>query len=125
MKVVIIAGGFGTRLKSRTGNVPKPMALILGKPVLEHQILLCKKFGFTEIAILVHYGSEVIKDYFNDGSNWGVNISYVEEKDPRGTAGALLDALSHLNDVCLVLYGDTYLDVDLGKLYSFHIDNKS
>lgn len=123
--VAILAGGFGNRLKSRTGNEPKPMALILGKPVLEHQILLCKKFGFTEIALLVHYGSEVIKDYFNDGSNWGVNISYVEEKDPRGTAGALLDALSHLNDIFLVLYGDTYLDVDLGKLYSFHIDNKS
>ncbi len=123
--VAILAGGFGTRLKPRTGNVPKPMASILGKPVLEHQILLCKKFGFTDISILVHYGSEVIKGYFNDGSNWGVNISYVEEKEPRGTAGALLDALSNLNDVFLVLYGDTYLDVDLGKLYSFHIDNKS
>jgi histidinol-phosphate phosphatase family protein len=123
--VAILAGGFGTRLKSRTGNVPKPMALILGKPVLEYQILLCKKYGFTDISLLVHYGSEAIKDYFNDGSNWGVNISYVEEKDPRGTAGALLDALSHLNDIFLVLYGDTYLDVDLGKFYKFHIDNKS
>jgi D,D-heptose 1,7-bisphosphate phosphatase len=123
--VAILAGGFGTRLKSRTGDVPKPMASILGKPVLEHQILLCKKFGFTDISILVHFGSEVIKDYFKDGSNWGVNISYVEEKNPRGTAGAVLDALSHLNDTFLVLYGDTYLDVDLGKLYRFHTDNKS
>jgi len=123
--VAILAGGFGTRLKCRTGNVPKPMALIIGKPVLEYQILLCKKFGFTDISLLVHYGSKVIKDYFKDGSNWGVNISYVEEQDPRGTAGALLDALSHLDDIFLVLYGDTYLDVDLGKLYSFHIYNKS
>ena len=123
--VAILAGGFGTRLKSRTGNVPKPMTLILGKPVIEHQILLCKKYGFTDILFLVHYGSEVIQNYFKDGSNWGVNISYVEEIDPRGTAGALFDALSHLSDIFLVLYGDTYLDVDLAKFYRFHLENKS
>lgn len=123
--VAILAGGFGTRLKSRTGNVPKPMALILGKPVLEHQILLCKKFGFTDISLLVHYEYEIIKNYFKDGSKWGLSIKYVVEEEPRGTAGALLDALGHLNDVFLVLYGDTYLDVDLGKLFNFHIENKS
>ena len=60
--VAILAGGFGTRLKSRTGNVPKPMALILGKPVLEHQILLCKKFGFTEIALRL---SDEVKEVRN------------------------------------------------------------
>jgi D,D-heptose 1,7-bisphosphate phosphatase len=123
--VAILAGGFGTRLKSRTGNVPKPMALILGKPVLEHQVLLCKKFGFTDILFLVHYEFEIIKDYFEDGAKWGVNIKYIVEEEPRGTAGALFDALDSLNEVFLVLYGDTYLDVDLGELFKFHKDNKS
>lgn len=118
--VAILAGGFGTRLKSRMGNMPKPMALILGKPILEHQILLCKKYGFIDISFLVHYEFEIIKEYFKDGSEWGVNINYVVEKDPRGTAGALYDALEYMNEQFLVLYGDTYLDVDLHDIFNFH-----
>ncbi|WP_312024510.1 HAD-IIIA family hydrolase [Pandoraea apista] len=119
-RVAILAGGKGTRLAARTGGLPKPMTPILGKPVLEHQIELCKQYGFSEIALLVHYKSEAIEAYFGDGSKWGVSLVYVQEQDARGTAGALRDALYTLADRFLVLYADTYARVDLSRLWDFH-----
>jgi histidinol-phosphate phosphatase family protein len=119
--VAILAGGMGSRLKSRTGNLPKPMAIIYDKPVLEHQIDLCRRHGFLKIALLVHYESEVITNYFGDGSNFGVSIEYFVESEPRGTAGALRDALPMMEENFLVLYGDTYADVNLRKLWDHHM----
>jgi D,D-heptose 1,7-bisphosphate phosphatase len=124
-EVAILAGGKGTRLKSRTGEIPKPMALIMGKPVLEHQILLCKKFHKKNIALLVHYEYEKIKEYFGDGSNWGVKLTYIIEKTPRGTAGALYDSLPYLCDEFIVLYGDTFLNVNISSFFNFHKIKKS
>jgi D,D-heptose 1,7-bisphosphate phosphatase len=124
-KVAILAGGMGTRLKSRTGNIPKPMALLNGKPVLEYQILLCKKYYLIEIALLVHYEHECISSYFGDGSKWGVSITYIIEENPRGTAGALYDSLKYMDDEFFVFYGDTFLDVDLSMFINFHNKNKS
>jgi histidinol-phosphate phosphatase family protein len=118
--VAILAGGRGTRLASRTGALPKPMMPIIGKPVLQHQIELCRKHGFSDIALLVQYRHETILDYFGDGSAFGVNLIYAIEVEPRGTAGALRDALPMLADRFLVLYGDTFIDVDLRKLWGAH-----
>jgi histidinol-phosphate phosphatase family protein len=118
--VVILAGGFGSRLKSRLGELPKPMVPLLGKPAIEYQIQLCGQFGFDSIFILVHYNNEIISDFFGDGSKWGVKIQYIIENVPRGTAGAVFDALPVLSDRFFVLYGDTYLDVDLQKFLEFH-----
>jgi len=118
--VAILAGGMGTRLKSVTGDLPKSMALLNGKPVLEYQIELCKQFGFKEIGLLVYYGYESIQDYFKKGEDWGVNLTYIVEKQARGTGGALMDALDRFEDNFLVLYGDTYLDVDLKKMMDYH-----
>lgn len=115
--VAILAGGKGTRLKDRSGSLPKPMVPILGKPVLEHQIELCKRFGFSRIALLVHHQSETIRAYFEDGSRWNVELTYVDEDQPRGTAGALADALNYLDEEFLVLYADTYADIDLRKFW--------
>ena len=81
--VAILAGGMGTRLKSVTGDLPKSMALLNGKPVLEYQIELCKQFGFKEIGLLVYYGYESIQDYFKKGEDWGVNLTYIVEKQDR------------------------------------------
>jgi histidinol-phosphate phosphatase family protein len=125
IEVAILAGGMGTRLKSRTGNIPKPMALLLGKPVLEYQIEQCKLNGFKKIALLVHYENQIIKDYFNYGEKWGVNITYIEEKEPRGTAGALCDALEYMSDEFFVLYGDTFIDVNLNLFKKFHQQKKA
>lgn len=118
--VVILAGGQGTRLSSRSGDLPKAMVNILGKPCLHHQIDLCLKYGFTKIALLVHHRYEKIYEYFGDGSKFGVCISYVIEEMPRGTAGALRDALPFLAKRFLVMYGDTYIDVDLQKFWNRH-----
>jgi histidinol-phosphate phosphatase family protein len=120
--VAILAGGMGTRLKSRTGNLPKPMILLAGKPLLQHQIESCRRFGFTEIVLLVHHNFEVIRDYFGDGSAYGVHLTYSVESEPRGTAGALRDALPLLEERFLILYGDTYIDVNLRKIYAAHLE---
>lgn len=118
--VAILAGGQGSRLKARTGALPKPMVPILGTPLLEHQIALCRTHGFTRILLLVHHAHEVIHAHFGDGSPYGVSLGYAIEQTPRGTAGALHDALPQLLDTFLVLYGDTYLDVDLRRLADIH-----
>ena len=124
-RVAILAGGMGSRLKSRTGNLPKPMALLNGRPVLEHQINLCAKNGFTRIALLVHYESGKIREYFGDGSRFGVELGYVVESEARGTAGALLDALGVMAERFLVLYGDTYVDVNLRAFWDFDSQRES
>lgn len=121
--VAILAGGMGTRLRERSGDLPKPMVPAHGKPVLQHQIELCRKHGFCKIALLVQHRHEKISDYFGDGSAFGVSLTYVIENEPRGTSGALRDALPILDDRFFVLYGDTFLDVDLQRMWMVHMDS--
>jgi histidinol-phosphate phosphatase family protein len=123
--VAILAGGFGTRLKEVSGGTPKPMVHILGKPVLEHLIDLCKRYDFVDIALLVHHQHELIQEYFGDGSRFGVRITYCIESEPRGTAGALYDALPILSDKFFVLYGDTYADIDMAKMWRSHSESRA
>ncbi len=119
--VAILAGGMGTRLRERSGDLPKPMVPVLGKPVLRYQVELCQKHGFRNIALLVQHRYEKIAEYFGDGSSVGVAITYSIEIEPRGTSGALRDALPILDDRFFVLYGDTFLDVDLRKMWNAHV----
>ena len=119
--VAILAGGRGTRLEDRARGLPKPMVPIAGKPLLEHQVELCARHGFRRILLLVHYEHEVIRVHFGDGRRHGVTIDYQVETTPRGTGGALADALGRLDSTFLVLYGDTYLDVDLRRFRDTHI----
>jgi histidinol-phosphate phosphatase family protein len=119
-QVAILAGGMGTRLRERSGDMPKPMVPVLGKPVLHHQIELCREHGFVDIALLVQHRHEKILEYFGDGSVFGVRLTYATEAVPRGTAGALRDALPLLADRFLLVYGDTFMDVDLRRLWSAH-----
>ena len=123
--VAILAGGMGSRLKSRIGHEPKPMTIINRKPLLEHQIELCLEYGYNKIALLVHYQSQIIKDYFGDGSKFGVELSYIVEREARGTAGALLDALYVMDERFLVLYGDTYADINLRAFWDFDRQRES
>src|SRR3990167_5817728 len=108
-QVLILAGGKGTRLKERLHNIPKPLIEIGGKPLLEHQILLAKQHGFIDIIITIHHQADSIKAYCGDGQRWNVNISYLEEHRPLGTAGALLTHTDKLADTFLIMYGDTML----------------
>jgi histidinol-phosphate phosphatase family protein len=119
--VAILAGGMGTRLRERSGDLPKPMVPVLGKPVLQHQIELCQKHGFCNIALLVQHRHEKISEYFGDGTALGVTLTYAIENEPRGTSGALRDALPILDDRFFVLYGDTFMDVDLRKMWNAHV----
>lgn len=126
LKAVILAGGFGKRLRIAVEDVPKPMAPIAGKPFLEHQIRLLKDQGINEIVLCVYYMADKIKSYFGDGRSLGVDITYSEEEMPLGTGGALKKAEQYLKDgPFLVLNGDTYSQIDIEKFYAFHQEKKS
>ena len=124
MKVVIMAGGKGTRIASVNSNVPKPMIEIGGKPILQWQIENLKACGLTDIILVVGYMGEVIQGYFKDGTSFGVHISYFVESTPLGTAGALFK-MSQLTDDFLLMCGDVILDVDFNRFIAFHHKNKA
>lgn len=122
MKVVIMAGGKGTRIASVKSDVPKPMIEICGKPILEWQIENLKSCGLKDIKLVIGYLGHVIRDFFGDGKKFGVNISYFEEESPLGTAGALFK-MPDLTDDFLLLCGDVILDVDFSRFIEFHKKN--
>ncbi|MGA7159803.1 MAG: nucleotidyltransferase family protein [Bacteroidota bacterium] len=117
MKAVILAAGKGERLRAITENIPKPMIRFRGKPILEHNIELCRRFGVTDLFINTHHLPEVIRGYFGDGSRWGVHIEYTFEPELLGTSSAVRNFQSFLSDgPFFVLYGDNYSDYDLSAL---------
>lgn len=120
MKVVIMAGGEGTRLRPLTCTKPKPMVPMANRPVMEHIVNLVKKYGFTEIAVTLQYMPEVIKDYFFDGSDFGVEMNYFVEDTPLGTAGSVKNAEDFLDDTFVVISGDALTDIDISKAVEFH-----
>lgn len=124
MKVVIMAGGKGTRIASVKSDVPKPMIPICGKPILEWQIENLKACGLTDITLVIGYLGHVIKEYFGDGEKFGVKISYFVEDSPLGTAGALFK-MPELTEDFLLLCGDVILDVDFNRFIEFHKKNHS
>lgn len=120
MKTVIMAGGKGTRISSVASDIPKPMIKIEGKPVLEHEIECLRDQGFTDLIITVSHLGSVITDYFDDGSNFGVQIQYFNEETPLGNAGALLKLKEQLADDFLLLNADAIFDVDFNRFIDFH-----
>lgn len=102
-------------------DIPKPMVRIAGKPILEHQIELAKRYGLTEIILLTGHLAEVIEEYFGNGSRWGVNIRHCRETAPLGTAGAMKAVEPLLTDDFVVFYGDTIFDLDLHSLIATHV----
>lgn len=123
MQLVIIAGGKGTRLGLK--HIPKPMVEIAGKPVLEHQIELAKRYGIKDIFILSGHLADVIVDYFKDGSDFGVNITHIIEPKPLGTAGSLKMIEHLIQDRFLVFYGDVVMDFNINKFIEFDAHNNS
>ena len=121
INAIIMAGGEGTRLKSVTGDTPKPMALLAGKPVLEHILHLLKQNGVTRACMALHYRPEVIRDYFGDGSRFGIALEYHEEAAALGTAGAVKSCKTFYGDRdFLVISGDCACDFDLKSLTEAH-----
>lgn len=124
--VLIMAGGFGTRLKPLTDACPKPMLKVGDKPILETLLNQFIKAGFKNIYISTHYMPEHITDYFGDGSAWGANIKYIHEKNPLGTGGALGLLPAELPKLPLIMMnGDVLTTVDFNSLLDFHIQNGS
>jgi histidinol-phosphate phosphatase family protein len=120
-QLVILAGGKGTRLRERLGNLPKPLIDVCGVPLLERQILLAKRYGFERVLILVNYQAETIVEFCRSKNNWDLDIQCIDDGEPCGTAGAVLQALDYLEDEFLLMYGDTMLEVDLQRFYQYHI----
>ena len=124
MKAMILAGGFGTRLREVVRDVPKPMALIAGKPFLEHQIRWLREQGIEDIVLCVHYMADTIKSYFGNGKKMGVDITYSEEETPLGTAGAIKKTERYHQRDFLVLNGDSFSKIDLKSFLEFHASKR-
>jgi histidinol-phosphate phosphatase family protein len=120
-QLIILAGGMGTRLRARLGDLPKPMIPIAGKPLLELQIELAKSHGFSDILIFACYRADLIEQHFGDGSRWGLHIRTIVEREPLGTAGAVLAGFDLLADDFVVMYGDTMVNVDLQRICQTHL----
>lgn len=122
MKVIIMAGGKGTRIASIASDIPKPMIRICGKPILEHQIECLRRNGLTDITLCIGHLGHFIREYFEDGSKFGVTISYFEETEPLGTAGCLYK-MQNLPENFLLLCGDTIFDIDFKRFIAFHTEH--
>lgn len=128
MKVVIMAGGKGTRITSVASDIPKPMIKIGDKPVLEHELECLRSQGFTDIIITVSHLGQIIMDYFGDGSKvspatgkpFGLHIEYYFEKEPLGNAGALFKIKEKLTEDFLLLNADALFDVDFNRFVDYH-----
>lgn len=126
MRAVLMAGGSGTRLRPLTCDLPKPMVPILNRPISEHIINLLKRHQITEIIATLYYLPDVMRDYFQDGSDFGVQITYaVEEDQPLGTAGCVKNVAELLDDTFLVISGDSITDFDLSEAIRFHKERGS
>ncbi len=125
MKAIIMAGGEGSRLRPLTCNLPKPMVSVMNKPVMEHTINLLKKYGITDIGVTLMYHPQHIKDYFGNGKNLGVNITYFLEDTPLGTAGGVKNAQSFLDESFIVISGDSVTNLNIAEAINFHKEKNS
>jgi dTDP-glucose pyrophosphorylase len=123
--LLIMAGGFGKRLMPLTRTTPKPMLKVAGKPILEHIIKKAKNEGFYNFLISVFYLDEQIREYFGDGTQWDVNIKYLNESEPLGTAGSLtlIDPVP-VHDI-VVINGDIISNIPLRKILSYHQNHRA
>lgn len=126
MRAVLMAGGSGTRLRPLTCDLPKPMVPILNRPIAEHIINLLKRNNITEIIATLYYLPDVMRDYFQDGSEFGVQMTYaVEEEQPLGTAGCVKNIQQWLDDTFVTISGDAITDFDIQAAIAFHREKKS
>ncbi|GAA0595031.1 sugar phosphate nucleotidyltransferase [Actinomadura welshii] len=124
MKAVVMAGGEGTRLRPMTANQPKPLLPLVNRPIMEHVLRLLKRHGFSETVVTVQFLAALIRNYFGDGEELGMSLSYATEEVPLGTAGSVKNAEEALrDDRFLVISGDALTDIDLTDMVRFHERN--
>lgn len=119
-KVVLMAGGLSTRLRPLTNDCPKPMLKVGGKPILETILNRLMQYGFYQFYISINYLGDQIREYFGDGSKWGVEIKYLEEDSKMGTAGSLSLLPKDFQDPILVMNSDLLTKIDFSQLLTFH-----
>ncbi len=120
-----MAGGEGSRLRPLTSSTPKPMMPLVNRPMMEHIVALLRQHGFEEIVVTVAFMANVIRNYFGDGSEFGVSMVYATEENPLGTAGSVRNAMAQLDERFLVISGDVLTDIDLSAIVDFHDDKKA
>ena len=120
IKVLILAGGLGTRIRPLFTDCPKSMIPFNGKPFLEIQMEMLADQGFSSFVLCIGHRAEQIVKHFGDGQSWGWQITYSREPEPLGTGGALRYAEKHLTAPFLLMNGDTYLSMDYGALVEIH-----
>ena len=121
MKAVVMAGGFGTRIQPLTNSRPKPMLPIINKPMMEHTMMTLRDLGIKEFIVLLYFKPQIIKDYFGDGSDFGIKISYVVPDEDFGTAGAVKLAEDLIGDEnFIIISGDLVTDFDFQKIFDYH-----
>lgn len=125
MKAIIMAGGFGTRLRPLTVNIPKPMVSMGNKPMMEHIVRLLKSNGFDDLLVMLYYQPEVIIRYFGDGSAFGVRMEYLRPQADLGTAGCIKFAEQRLRETFLVISGDVLTDFNLKAALAAHRKKKA
>lgn len=126
MQAVIMAGGKGTRLRAITNDeIPKPMAPIAGKPILQWQIEALRRGGVTDVILVVGHLGEKIEEFFGDGGAFGIHISYYREEQPLGTAGALAELGERLEKTFLLVFGDTVFDISIPRMLAFHREKEA
>ena len=126
MKAVIMAGGFGTRLRPITCNVPKPMAPVANVPMMEHIVNLLKQYDFKRVCSILYFQPEVITNYFGDGKKFDIEMEYQMAAADYGTAGSVKNTESKLKgEPFIIISGDVLTDFDLAKAIKFHKDNKA
>jgi mannose-1-phosphate guanylyltransferase/phosphomannomutase len=126
MKAVVMAGGFGTRIQPLTNSRPKPMLPIINKPMMEQTMMTLKDLGITEFIVLLYFKPEIIQDYFGDGSDFGIKITYVVPDDDYGTAGAVKLAQEYIgDDNFIIISGDLVTDFDFQKIFDYHKSKNS
>ena len=123
--VILMVGGLGTRLRPLTDNLPKPMLPVGGKPILQTIIEKFVSYGFINITLCVGYKSNIIQDFFKDGSQFGAKIEYVLENQRMGTAGALTLLKNRPSEAFFVMNGDLLTNVNFEHLLEYHLDNHS
>ncbi len=124
-RVVLMAGGLGSRLRPLTDETPKPLLQVGDKPILETIINGFAKYGFTNIILSVSYKAEMIEEYFGDGTKFGVNIEYVHEDQRMGTAGALSLMREKLSEPFFVMNGDLLTNINFEHMLEYHLSNEA
>jgi mannose-1-phosphate guanylyltransferase / phosphomannomutase len=125
MQAVVMAGGFGTRLRPLTANIPKPMTPLLNRPIIEHIIALLKMHKITDLVLILYHQADIIKDYFKDGRKFGVKIQYVKPDADYGTAGAVYCSYELLTGKFIIISGDVVTDFNLTHAINYHTKKRS